>query len=51
MRRVIDFLGLLYFVLPGLALAQVPTYALVDLGAANVPNGTGWSDALHPDVG
>ena len=45
MRRLVGLLGLLLFVVPGLALAQVPTYTLVDLGAANAPNGTGWPGA------
>ena len=38
-------LGLLILVLPGLCLAQTPTYTLVDLGSASVPNGTGWPGA------
>lgn len=42
MRRLVS---LLLLVVPGLALAQVPTYTLVDLGSANAPNGTGWPDA------
>jgi hypothetical protein len=37
--------GLLLLVVPGLVLAQVPTYTLVDLGSADVPNGTAWPDA------
>ena len=41
-RRLV---GLLLLLVPGFALAQVPTYTLVDLGSANVPNGTGWPDA------
>lgn len=45
MRRLGTLFSLLLSLIPGLALAQVPTYTLVDLGAANVPNGTGWPDA------
>lgn len=45
MRRLVALFRVRLFLIPGFALAQVPTYTLVDLGAVNVPNNTNWPDA------
>ena len=40
-----SLVGFLLLLVTGLALAQVPTYTLVDLGSADAPNGTAWPAA------
>ncbi len=46
-------LGAIAVMIPVLALAQGPTFTLLDLGPADDPNGTGWPDAecLATDAG